>query len=111
MKGKQKMTANNYVSASSDREADIAIAKVKRSLWADLSRKINPENPDRSMIERAVERGFQPEGKDLEKEPVKVREMIQSVVHEKNTERKRPIYICSHNGGKQGNEHEHIRGE
>ena len=105
------MTTNNYVSASSDHEADMAIARVKRSMWADLSKKINPENPDKGMIERAVARGFQPEGKDLEKEPVKIREMIQEVVHEQNSGKKRPVYICSHNDGKQGKEHEHVRGE
>jgi len=105
------MTVNNYVSASSDREADIAIANVKRSLWADLSKKINPENPDRGMIERAVARGFEPEGKDLEKEPVKIREMIREVVREQNSGKKRPVYVCSHNSGKQGKENEHTRGE
>ena len=105
------MTVNNYVSASSDREADIAIARVKRSMWADLSKKINPENPDNAMIEHAVIRGFEPVGKDLEKEPVKIREMIQEIVHEQNSGKKRPVYICSHNGGKQEKEHEHTRGE
>lgn len=108
------MTSAQNITASSDHEADIAIANAKRSMWRDFSKKINPENPNREMIEHAISKGFQPEGKALEQEPKKIREMIQDIIRENASNvssRKKPVYICSHNGENRSVQKERSREE